>query len=148
MIYLFGNSLSQRTSLRREFSSFASSWPDLTTVLVDPLDFPDLPAKLGLENKEREVRYPAGAVHQLTTGKIWPYPLGKALDKDSLQKWGMDVWQGKVRPWNSKLEQKTNGQKSKIKSNQGKVKSHRQVKLPNVPGMEELRKKLEARDEL
>ncbi|KAH8176020.1 thioredoxin-like domain-containing protein [Sarocladium implicatum] len=145
MVYIFGNSPSQRASLRRDLDGFASSWPDLTTVLVDPLDFPDLPAKLGLESKGKQVRYPAGAVHQLTTGKIWPYPPGKALDKGSLQKWGMDVWQGRIAPWNDKGGQKSKGQQAK---KSGNVKSHRQIKLPNVPGLEELRRKLEARDEL
>lgn len=149
MVYIFVSNPSERISLRRDLHDFASSYPDLGIVLVDPLDFPDLLAKLGLEDKQKQVRYPAIAVHQLTTGKIWPYPRGKALDKSSLQQWGMDVWQGKIRPWNQPgNEGGAKGGKKKQKQGQKNVKSHRQIKLPNVPGLEKLRKKLEGRDEL
>ncbi|KAL2213697.1 hypothetical protein CC79DRAFT_1391621 [Sarocladium strictum] len=138
MIYIFGDGPAQRAKLRKELHGFASSSPDLSTVLVDPLDFPDLPSKLGLKTPSRTLTFPAGAVHQLTTGKVWPYPAGKALDDKSLKQWGMDVWQGKVVPWNSKGNNGKGGQKT--------VKSNRKVKLPNVPGLEELRAKLEKRE--
>lgn len=141
MIYIFGDSPAQRAKLRRELHNFASSSPDLSTVLVDPLDFPDLPSKLGLKSPSRTLAFPAGAVHQLTTGKIWPYPAGKALDDKSLKQWGMDVWQGKVAPWNAKSKE-GNGRQAGQKT----VKSNRQIKLPNVPGLEELRAKLEKRE--
>jgi len=138
MIYIFGDSSAQRAKLRKELHGFASSSPDLSTVLVDPLDFPDLPSKLGLKTPSRTLTFPAGAVHQLTTGKVWSYPAGKALDDKSLKQWGMDVRQGKVAPWNSKGNNGKGGQKT--------VKSNRKVKLPNVPGLEELRAKLEKRE--
>jgi|SRR5688572_8686570 hypothetical protein len=145
MIYIFGDSSSQRAKLRRELGDISSSWPDLTTVLVDPLDFPDLPAKLGLTNQQKQLICPAGAVHQLTTGKIWPIPTGKILDKKSLQQWGMDVWQGNIKPWNAKG---TDGGRSKGQMGRKTVKANRQIKLPNVPGLEKLRARLERRDEL
>lgn len=145
MIYTFGDSSSQRAKLRYDLKAFASSWPDLTIVIGDPLDFPDLLAKLGLEAQQKAATYPVGAVHQLTTGKIWPYPAGKAFDKKSLQQWGMDVWQGKITPLNARVKSKDD-HNGRLKRKTAK--SNRQVKLSNVPGMEKLREKLERRDEL
>ena len=50
---------------------------------------------LGLE----EGVYPAGAVHQLSKDRIYPYPKGRPFESRSLQSWGLDVYQGRVKPW-------------------------------------------------
>jgi len=96
MVYLFADSEPERVKLRRELAQFAQSYYDsLTSVTVDPLYFPGLMAKLGLD----EGVYPAGAVHQLSTDRIYPYPRGRAVDSRSLQGWGLGVVQGKIKPW-------------------------------------------------
>ncbi len=96
MVYLFAPTEAERAKLRMNLAKFALSYfESLTTVTVDPLDFPDLPAKLGLEPGV----YPAGAVHQLSKNRVYPYPKGMAYDSRSLQKWGLDVYQGRVKPW-------------------------------------------------
>jgi protein disulfide-isomerase A1 len=38
-------------------------------------------------------------VHQLSKNRIYPYPKGQAYDTESLQKWGNDVMQGRIKPW-------------------------------------------------
>src|SRR3569833_529294 len=96
MVYLFAANEPERVKLRRSMTKFAKSYYDsLTIVTVAPLEFPDLPAKLGLEPGV----YPAGAVHQLSTDRIYPYPKGQSLDPKAIQKWGLDVYQGNVKPW-------------------------------------------------
>ncbi len=96
MIYLFAETESARTELRRSIAKFAQSYYDtLTSVTVDPAYFPDLAAKLGLEPGV----YPAGAVHQLSKDRIYPYPKGRSYDSKGLQQWGLDVYQGRIKPW-------------------------------------------------
>lgn len=96
IVYLFGETEEDRAELRRTLHKFSKSYYDsLTCVTVDPLDFPDLQAKLGLEPGV----FPAGAVHQLSKNRIYPYPRGKDIDSGSLQKWGLDVYQGRIKPW-------------------------------------------------
>lgn len=96
MVYLFAVTEPERQDLRKRLYKFAKSYYDsMTAVIVDPAQFPDLPAKLGLEPGA----YPAGAVHQLSKDRIYPYPKGRALTPGALQQWGLDVYQGKVKPW-------------------------------------------------
>jgi protein disulfide-isomerase A1 len=97
MVYIFAATEAERAALRQSLHKFAEGQYDsLTAVTVDPLYFPGLPAKLGLGNPPR---LPAGAVHRLTTNQVFPYPEGRPLDYRSLQGWGLDVWQGRVRAW-------------------------------------------------
>jgi protein disulfide-isomerase A1 len=97
MVYVFAATESDRAELRETLRKMAKSYYDsLTMVTVDPLDFPELPEKLGLEPGS----FPAGAVHQLSNDRIYRYPKGQAITPSALQKWGLDVWQGRVRPWN------------------------------------------------
>ena len=96
MVYVFAQTQAERDDLRKRLYRFASSYYDtLTSVTVDPLDFPDLMPRLGLE----EGVFPAGAVHQLSKDRIYPYPKGAPIDSNALQKWGLDVYQGKIKPW-------------------------------------------------
>lgn len=96
MIYIFAVTEAERAELRTTLRKFAKGYYEsLTSVTVDPLEFPDLPAKMGL----RPGVYPAGAVHQLSKDRIYPYPHGRGLTSNDLQKWGLDVWQGKIKPW-------------------------------------------------
>jgi protein disulfide-isomerase A1 len=96
MIYIFANTETERAELRSQLWKFAKAYYDsLTSVTVDPLDFPHLPARLGLEPG----RYPSGAVHQISKDRVYPYPYGRGLTAKDLQKWGLDVWQGKIKPW-------------------------------------------------
>ncbi|KAH8889588.1 hypothetical protein GQ53DRAFT_807805 [Thozetella sp. PMI_491] len=96
MVYLFAPTQKERNELRKKLYRFAQSYYDsLTTVLVDPLEFPELMPQLGLEPGV----FPAGAVHQLSKDRVYPYPKGAAFDSSALQKWGLDVYQGKIKPW-------------------------------------------------
>ncbi|KAI1326082.1 hypothetical protein F5Y16DRAFT_376340 [Xylariaceae sp. FL0255] len=96
MVYIFGASETERSALRASLKDIArKQYESLTTVLVDPLDFPELQAKLGLEPGVS----PAGAIHQLSNNRIFPYPEGREITPKALQSWGLDVWQGRVKPW-------------------------------------------------
>jgi protein disulfide-isomerase A1 len=97
MVYLFTTTPAQRESITTSLSKFAKSYhSSLTIVLVNPFDFPGLPSKLGLE---KDPVYPAGAVHQLSNDRIYPYPKGMPLTPSALQKWGLDVYQGRLKHW-------------------------------------------------
>lgn len=88
MIYIFAATEQERSDLRETLQKTARGYYDtLTMVTVDPLEFPDLPAKLGLEPGV----FPSGAVHQLSNGRIYPYPKDRGLTPSKLQGWGLDV---------------------------------------------------------
>jgi protein disulfide-isomerase A1 len=96
MVYLFAPTEAERASLRKSIYSFArDQYSSLSAATVDPFEFPDLQASLGLEPDV----FPAGAVHQLSKDRIYPYPRGQPYSSAALQKWGLDVYQGRVRPW-------------------------------------------------
>jgi protein disulfide-isomerase A1 len=96
MVYLFGSTEAERQTLRKSLYRFARSYYDsLTSVVVDPTEFPDLMGQLGLEPDV----FPAGAVHQLSKDRIYPYPKGQSFSSDALQQWGLDVYQGRIKPW-------------------------------------------------
>lgn len=95
MVYLFAETEEDRAELRRSlYKSVKGNYESLTCVTVDHLEYPKLQAKLGLEPGV----FPAGAVHQLSTNRIYPYPRNLPVDSRSLQKWGLDVWQGRIKP--------------------------------------------------
>lgn len=96
MVYVFASTEVERTELRLTLNKMArGQYKSLTMVTVDPLEFPDLPAKLGLEPGV----FPAGAVHQLSKDRIYPYPKGQPITSSALQQWGLDVWQSRIKPW-------------------------------------------------
>jgi protein disulfide-isomerase A1 len=96
MVYLFGSTESERQRLRKSLYKFARNYYDsLTSVVVDSFVFPDLMDKLALEPGV----FPAGAVHQLSKDRIYPYPKGQPFSSDALQRWGLDVYQGRIKPW-------------------------------------------------
>jgi hypothetical protein len=97
VVYLLATTPAQRQSITSSLAKFATSYDStLTIVLVNPFDFPDLPSKLGLGE---DPMYPAGAVHQLSNSRIYPYPKGLPITASALQKWGLDVYQGRVKAW-------------------------------------------------
>ncbi|RYP62031.1 hypothetical protein DL771_009901 [Monosporascus sp. 5C6A] len=88
MVYVFAATESERSEIRTSLKETARGYYEsLTMVTVDPLEFPDLPAKLGLDANV----FPSGAVHQLSTDRIYPYPKGRGLTADELLSWGLDV---------------------------------------------------------
>lgn len=96
MVYVFAAGEAERAELRQTLRKMARSYYDsLTMATVDPAEFPALPARLGLAGAP----WPAGAVHQLSRDRVYPYPRGAPVTSDALQKWGLDVWQGRVAPW-------------------------------------------------
>lgn len=127
MVYMFAETHADRAEFRRSLHGFAKSYcKDLTCVTVDHLEFPDLQAKLGLEPGV----FPAGAVHQLSTDKIYPYPRGLEINSRSLQKWGLDVWQGRVKAWTPPVMEK----KAEVGGSQGNgVK--RKFSMVDIPGV-------------
>ncbi|KAK2003637.1 hypothetical protein LX36DRAFT_650849 [Colletotrichum falcatum] len=138
MVYIFSPSPQARASIRSDLYDFAKKqYSTLTAVTVDPAYFPDLPAKLGLSPSEDG--YPAGAVHQLSNGRIYPYPKGRALTPRELQGWGLDVWQGRVRPWTPP------GQKPAEDVGGGNVRIVGNLKVKSIPG---LKIRIGGRDEL
>lgn len=96
MVYLFGSTEAERRELREALSKFAKNYYEtLTSVVVDPFEFPDLMGQLGLEPDV----FPAGAVHQISKDRIYPYPKGRPFDPKAVQQWGLDVYQGRIKPW-------------------------------------------------
>jgi protein disulfide-isomerase A1 len=86
MVYVFASTEAQRAEIRENLSGMARRYYEsLTIVIADPLDFPDLPARLGLEPGV----FPAGAVHQLSVNRIYPYPRDRPITSKALQKWGV-----------------------------------------------------------
>ncbi|TLD20739.1 hypothetical protein PspLS_08340 [Pyricularia sp. CBS 133598] len=103
IVYIFARTAAERALLRASLHRLATGYRDsLTIVTVDPAEFPDLPSKLGLggtAGEEVVEGRPAGALHQLSKDRVYPYPRGRPVDPRSIQQWGLDVFQGRVRPW-------------------------------------------------
>lgn len=136
MVYLFAETEEERADLRRTlFKSVKGNYESLTCVTVDHLEYPELQAKLGLEPGV----FPAGAVHQLSNDRIYPYPRNLPMDSRSLQKWGLDVWQGRVRPWTPP------GQTAAPVDSSPRKAATRRVSVANIPGVNI---KIGGRDEL
>jgi len=96
MVYLFADSEAERADFRRSLWKFAKGHYDsLSSVTADPLEFPELLVKFGLDARQM----PRGVVHQLTNDRIYPYPFGRGISSNELTKWGLDVWQGRIKPW-------------------------------------------------
>ncbi|TKW54463.1 Protein disulfide-isomerase [Colletotrichum tanaceti] len=130
MVYILSSSPGVRASVRADLHAFAKNhYASLTAVTVDPGYFPDLPARLGLDPPEDG--RPVGAVHQLSNGRVYRYPEGRALTPRELQAWGLDVWQGRVKPWAPP------GQEPAPDAGSGSVRvvrSHN-LKVNNMPGV-------------
>jgi protein disulfide-isomerase A1 len=126
MVYLFAETEEDRSRLRRELHGFAKGYYDsLTCVTVDPLEFPELHLNMGLEPGV----FPSGAVHQLSKDRIYPYPRNLPVDSQSLQKWGLDVWQGRVKPWARP------GATTLLEDPSPTKRAKRKVSLANIPGV-------------
>lgn len=129
MVYVLSPSPSVRASLRADLRSFAKGQYDsLTCATADPAYFPDLVGALGLDTEDG---YPAGAVHQLSNGKVYRYPKGRGFTLRELQAWGLDVWQGRVKAWTSP------GQEPPVEETSGNVRivgSHK-LKVKDIPGL-------------
>ncbi|KAH9238779.1 hypothetical protein K456DRAFT_1735633 [Colletotrichum gloeosporioides 23] len=132
MVYIFHPSAATRASIRAQLSSFAKSqYASLTSVTVDPAYFPDLPGKLGLDPARDG--YPAGAVHQLSNGRVYRYPKDRGFTPKELQGWGLDVWQGRVKLWTppgqeEPKEEKAGGANVRIVGSSN-------LKVKNIPGL-------------
>lgn len=126
MVYLFAQTEEDRQRFRADLHKFAQDYYDsLTCVTVDPLEFPELLAKMGLEPGV----FPSGAVHQLSKDRVYPYPRDLPIDSRSLQKWGLDVWQGRIKPWAPPGAATSYDDPSPTK------KAKRKVSLANIPGV-------------
>ncbi|TDZ23548.1 Protein disulfide-isomerase [Colletotrichum orbiculare MAFF 240422] len=140
MIYILSPSPSTLSSLRSELHDFAKKhYASLTVVAADPTYFPDLPASLGLDLQDG---YPAGAVHQLSTGKIYPYPNDRGFTPRELQSWGLDVWQGRVRPFTPP------GQEPIQEKENVKIVTSHNLKVKKIPGLKIKIGGRQVRDEL
>lgn len=130
MIYIFGNTEAQRNELRNSLKKMARGQYDaLTMVTVDPLEFPDLQEKLGLELGV----FPSGAVHRLSKNRIYPYPKGLPVTPNALQKWGLDVLQGRVKPWAPPGTTPTEAAAGD--ETPGRIQATRKVSMKNFPGV-------------
>lgn len=139
MVYLFAATEAERAESRSTLQKIGRSYYEsLTMTTVDPLDFPELPARLGLEAK-----YPCGAVHQLSKDRIYHYPRDYAVTPNDLQKWGLDVWQGRVKPWNPNGDAATTTEQANQMP--GRIRATPRVSIAKFPG---LNIKINGRDEL
>lgn len=136
VIYLFAATENDRQSLRKTLYKFARSYYDsLTSVVVDPFQFPDLMSRLGLEPSV----FPAGAVHQLSKDRIYPYPKGRSFSANAVQQWGLDVYQGRIKPWTPPGVTTTYDDLGPSRA------ATRKVSIPNIPGV---KVKIAGHDEL
>ncbi|KAK8058974.1 hypothetical protein PG994_009422 [Apiospora phragmitis] len=93
MVYLFVATETERAEFRSTLQKIGRSYYEsLTMTTVDPLDFPRAA-------RAPRARYPCGAVHQLSKDRIYHYPRDYPVTPSALQKWGLDVWQGRVKAW-------------------------------------------------
>ncbi|KAL1882769.1 hypothetical protein VTK73DRAFT_894 [Phialemonium thermophilum] len=160
MIYIFSPSEAERADMRNRLAKLARSYYDsLTVVTADPFDFPDLVNRFGLgkcsngHGNALSPSYPAGVVHQLSTDRIYRYPIGKALTSDALTRWGLSIVQGHVQPWTpvsegSNIGEGKNGGRGASSANPlvgTKVATRRVSKASNIPG---LKIRVAGRDEL
>ncbi|KAK0621337.1 thioredoxin-like domain-containing protein [Bombardia bombarda] len=147
IIYLFATTPVHRHDLTTSLSKFARTYYDsLTFVLADPLDFPSLMAQLGLDPTTTSL--PAGAVHQLSNNRIYPYPRGRPFTSSAIQQWGLDVYQGRVKPWTAPGTTPTTnaGDGRGAKTRIGVAGATRKVvSMRNIPGV---KIKIAGRDEL
>ncbi|KAK3375072.1 thioredoxin-like domain-containing protein [Podospora didyma] len=142
MVYVFSSSEPERKQLRDTLYKFAKSYHDsLTSVMVDPLEFPDLMGQLGLEPNV----FPAAAVHQLSNDRIFPHPKGRPLDPKGVQKWGLDVYQGRVKPWRPAPDGVTATTTYAADVGPTKVAPTRRVSIRSIPGV---KIKISGHDEL
>ncbi|KAI0103097.1 thioredoxin-like domain-containing protein [Hypoxylon sp. NC0597] len=126
MVYVFAATEAERSGIRKELNTVARSYyQSLTMVTVDPLEFPDLPAKLGLDPDI----LPAGAVHQISKDRIYPYPKGRGWTSSEIQNWGLDVWQGRIKPWVPP------GATTTYTDLAGRIEATRKVSIRNIPGV-------------
>ncbi|KAK6850188.1 hypothetical protein PG995_014021 [Apiospora arundinis] len=140
MVYLFAATEAERAGFRSTLQKMGRSYYEsLTMTTVDPLDFPDLPARLGLAPA-----YPCGAVHQLSKDLIYHYPRDYSVTPSDLQKWGLDVWQGRVKPWSPNGDAATT---TAEQGNQmpGRIRATPRVSIAKFPG---LNIRINGRDEL
>ncbi|KAI0156652.1 thioredoxin-like domain-containing protein [Hypoxylon sp. FL1284] len=126
MVYVFAATEAERAEIRKELNKVARSYYEsLTMVTVDPLEFPSLTEKLGLDLGT----LPAGAVHQLSKDRIYPYPKGRGWTSSELQSWGLDVWQGRVKPWTPP------GVTTTYDDLGGRIKATQRLSMRNIPGV-------------
>ncbi|KAI1393217.1 thioredoxin-like domain-containing protein [Hypoxylon trugodes] len=126
MVYVFAATEAKRTEIRKALHSMARGYyKSLTMVIVDPLEFPELLPKLGLDPES----LPTGAVHQLSKDRIYPYPKGRGWTSSELQSWGMDVWQGRIKPWTPP------GVTTTYDDLGGRIKATQKVSMRNIPGV-------------
>ncbi|KAL3305853.1 protein disulfide-isomerase [Colletotrichum asianum] len=132
MVYIFHPSAATRASIRAQLSSFAKSqYASLTSVTVAPAYFPDLPGKLGLDPARDG--YPAGAVHQLSNGRVYRYPKDRGFTPKELQGWGLDVWQGRVKPWTPPGQEEP--KEEKVGGANVRIVGSSNLKVKNIPGL-------------
>ncbi|OTA94507.1 hypothetical protein M434DRAFT_394657 [Hypoxylon sp. CO27-5] len=126
MVYIFAATEAERSGIRKELSKVARTYYEsLTMVTVDPLEFPDLHAKLGVDLDV----LPAGAVHQLSKDRIYPYPKGRGWTSSEIQSWGLDVWQGRIKPWTPP------GTITTHTDLRGRIEATRKVSIRKMPGV-------------
>ena len=96
ILYLFGSTESERQRLRKSLYKFArGSFDSLISVVVDPFAFPELMGALGLDHTV----FPAGAIHQRSEDQIFHYPKGRPFGPDAVQRWWLDISEGRIKPW-------------------------------------------------
>ncbi|KAK3996067.1 thioredoxin-like domain-containing protein [Cladorrhinum sp. PSN332] len=140
MVYLFGSTEAERQKLRKTLYKFARDYYDtLTTVVVNPYDFPDLMSSLGLD----PTVFPAGAVHQLSEDRIYPYPKGQPLTPGAIQNWGMDIYNGRIKPWTRPGAAPASNED--VKPTTRKAATRKINMVNNIPGV---KIKIAGRDEL
>ncbi|KAK8136638.1 hypothetical protein PG984_004578 [Apiospora sp. TS-2023a] len=145
MVYLFAATEAERAEHRNTLQKIGRSYYEsLTMTTVDPLDFPELPARLGLATagNDAETKYPCGAVHQLSKDRIYHYPRDNPVTSSALQQWGLDVWQGRIKPWSPDGAATTTEDAGQIP---GRIRATPRVSIAKFPG---LNIRINGRDEL
>jgi hypothetical protein len=87
-------------------------------------------------------------VHQLSKNRIFPYPYGRGISSKKLQAWGLDVWQGRVKPWTPSEKSEKKKKKKEKKKKKDNKKPEGGLKAFNFKNNAGIGIKVGGRDEL
>ncbi|KAK1751932.1 hypothetical protein QBC47DRAFT_391475 [Echria macrotheca] len=131
IIYVLPTSNEDRHTLRKSLYSFARTYYDsLTSVLVNRDFFASFPA-LAAELRFEGDKIPRGVVHQLSKDRVYYFPDDKPVTPGAVQQWGLDVFQGRVKPVRKRG---TGGDETERDEKDG-LKVYRSVGLRKIPGV-------------
>lgn len=101
LVHYFVTTDELRTAWIKEARKLAKTYKEyLLFTIIDANEYPEMMTTLGLKPGARR----ALVVHSPHNGDRFPYPSGEAVTAQKVEKWMMDIIQGKIKPWDGKEE--------------------------------------------